>query len=105
MKRVLTDEDIKKVWENIIIVTLDSVADFIAGGGVKPVIMSNGYMASMTIDVISENISLYHLSVNNPKGQTGIVTAQKMAYEIFGEGYTQLNMETISGCVQFIKKK
>lgn len=105
MKRILTDEDIKKVWENIKIITLDNVKDFIAGGGVKPVIMSNGYMASMTIDVLSERISIYHLSVNNPKGKTGIVTAQKMAYEIFGEGYTQLDMKTISGCMQFVKEK
>lgn len=105
MKRILTDEDIKKVWENMIIVTLGNVADFIAGGGVKPIIMSNGYMASMTIDVLSENISMYHLSINNPKGKTGLVTAQKMAYEIFGEGYVQLDVKTISGCIQFIKKK
>jgi hypothetical protein len=105
MKRILTDEDIKRVWENMIIVTLDNVTDFIAGGGVKPVIMSNGYIASMTIDILSENISMYHLSINNPKGKTGIVTAQKMAYEIFGEGYTQLDMKTISGCVQFIKER
>lgn len=105
MKRILTNEDIKKIWEKMIIVTLDNVTDLIAGGGVKPVIMSNGYMASMSIDVLSENISMYHLSINNPKGKTGIVTAQKMAYEIFGEGYVQLNMKTISGCVQFIKEK
>lgn len=105
MKRILTDEDIKKVWENMIIVTLDNVTDLIAGGGVKPVIMSNGYMVSMTIDILSENISMYHLSINNPKGNTGIVTAQKMAYDIFGEGYVQLKMKTISGCIQFIKEK
>lgn len=106
MKRILTDEDIKKVWENIIIIALDNVEDFIAGGGVKPVVMSNGYNASMTIDVLSEYISIYHLSINNPKGKTGIVTAQKMAYEIFGEGYIQLSAaETISGCIQFIKRK
>lgn len=105
MKRILTDEDIKKVWENIKIITLDNVKDFIAGGGVKPVIMNNGYMASLTIDVLSERISIYHLSVNNPKGKTWIVTAQKMAYEIFGEGYTQLDMKTISGCMQFVKEK
>jgi hypothetical protein len=41
----------------------------------------------------------------NPKGKTGIVTAQKMAYEILREGYTQLDIETISGCIQFIKAK
>lgn len=105
MKRILTDEDIKKVWENIKIITLDNVADFIAGGGIKPIIMINGYNTSMTIDVLSENISMYHLSINNPKGKTGIVTAQKMAYEIFGEGYTQLDMKTVSGCIQFIKEK
>ena len=92
MKRILTDEDIKRVWENMKIIALGSVEDFIKGGGVKPVIMSNGYMAFMTIDILSENISMYHLSINNPKGKTGVVTAQKMAYEIFGSGYTQLNI-------------
>lgn len=105
MKRILTDEDIKKVWDNIKIITLDNVEDFIKSGGVKPVIMGNGYMTSMTIDILSENLSMYHLSINNPKGKTGIVTAQKMAYEIFGEGYVQLDMKNISGCIQFIKEK
>jgi len=104
MKRILTDDDIKNVWGNIIIVTLGNVADFIDGGGIKPIAMSNGYNASMTMDVLSERISIYHLSINNPKGKTGIVTAQKMAYEILGEGYAQLDIETISGCIQFIKK-
>jgi microsomal dipeptidase-like Zn-dependent dipeptidase len=105
MKRILTDEDIKRIWENMAIITLNNVADFIEGGGVKPIIMSNGYNTAMTIDVLSDRISIYHLSINNPKGKTGIVTAQKMAQEIFGEGYTQLDIETISGCIQFIKKK
>ncbi len=35
MKRILADEDIKKVWEGIVIITLENVADFIKGGGVK----------------------------------------------------------------------
>lgn len=105
MKRILTDEDIKKVWENIITVTLGNIADFIDGGGVKPITMSNGYNAAMTIDILSERISIYHLSIINPKGKTGIVKAQRMAYEILGEGYTQLDIETISGCIQFIKAK
>jgi hypothetical protein len=71
--------------------------------------MSNGYMASMTIDILgkklNENISIYHLSINNPKGETGIVTAQKMAFDIFGEGYIQLDRKTISGCIQFMKER
>ena len=105
MKKELNDDDIKRVWENLIIVTSDSVADFIKSGGIKPVTMSNGYLAGLSIDVLSENISMYHLSIKNPKGKTGIVTAQKMAYEIFGEGYIKLDRQSISGTIQFIKKK
>ena len=105
MKRELNDDDIKRVWENLIVVSIDNVADFIAGGGVKPVVMSNGYIAGLSIDILNERISMYHLSINNPNGKTGIVTAQKMAYEIFGEGYVQLDRQSISGCIQFIKEK
>ena len=105
MKRELDDDDIKRVWENLIIVSLDNVADFIKSGGVKSVNMSNGYLAGLSIDVLSENISMYHLSIKNPKGKTGIVKAQKMAYEIFGEGYVKLDRQSISGCIQFIKEK
>lgn len=105
MKKELNDDDIKRVWENLVVITLDNIAGFLEGGGVKPVYMSNGYVASLSIDVLSERISMYHLSVNNPKGETGIVKAQKMAHEIFGEGYVQLDRRSISGCIQFIKEK
>lgn len=105
MKRELNDNDIKRVWENLIVITLDNVTDFIADGGIKPVAMSNGYMTGLSIDILSENISMYHLSINNPKGKTGIVKAQKMAHDIFGEGYVQLDRQSISGCIQFIKEK
>jgi hypothetical protein len=104
MKRILTDDDIKKVWENLMVVSLDTVTDFIKGGGVKPITMSNGYNAAITIDVLSEHISMYHLSIHNPKGKTGTVKAQQMAYEILGEGYVQLST-SISGNIQFIKIK
>ena len=105
MKRELNDDDIKRVWENLMIVTLDSVADFIAGGGIKSIAMSNGYLAGLSIDILSDNISMYHLSIKNPKGKTGIVKAQKMVHEIFGEGYIKLDRQSISGCIQFIKEK
>ena len=103
MKRELNDDDIKRVWEGLMVVTLDNVTDF--SGGIKPVIMSNGYIAGLSIDILSERISMYHLSINNPKGKTGVVKAQKMAHEIFGEGYVQLDRQSISGCIQFIKEK
>lgn len=105
MKKELNDDDIRRVWENIVIISLDNVADFIASGGIKPVHMSNGYTAGLSIDVLSERISMYHLSINNPNGQTGIVKAQKMAKEIFGEGFIKLDVMSISGAIQFIKEK
>ena len=105
MKRELNDDDIKRVWENIIIITLDNVADFIRGGGIKPITMSNDYQTGLSIDILNENISMYHLSIKNPKGNTGIVKAQKMAHEILGEGYIRLDRQSISGTIQFIKEK
>ena len=103
MKKELNEDDIKRVWESLMVVSLENIKGFIESGGIKPVVMSNGYMVGLSIDIFSENVSMYHLSINNLKGQTGIVKAQKMAHEIFGEGYTQLNMKSISGAIQFIK--
>lgn len=105
MKMILTNDDVTKIWSNLKIISLYNVKDFIKDGGVEPMTMSNGYTAAMTIDILSEYISIYHLSINNPKGKTSDVTAQRMAYEILGDGYTQLDRKNISGCVQFIKKK
>ncbi len=102
MKRILIDEDIKRVWENLKVLTIDNVDNFIA---VKSISMSNGYIAALSLDVLSEDVSMYHLSVSNPKGKVSVVTAQKMAFEILGEGYTVFTIGKLSGCHQFIKLK
>ncbi len=105
MKSILTEDDIRKVWDDIIVLNLENVIDFIAKGGSKPVAMSNGYVASLSLDILSEDKSIYHLSVSNPKGIVKIDTAQRMAHDILGEGYTPLTIGPLSGCHQFIKEK
>lgn len=105
MESILTEDDIRKVWDDIIVLNLDNVIDFIAKGGSKPVAMSNGYVASLSLDILSEDKSIYHLSVSNPNGIVKIDTAQRMAHDILGEGYTPLTIGPLSGCHQFIKEK
>ncbi len=47
--KILTDDDVKKVWEDITIISKDTVMKMIDSGGVKPIPMSNGYSASLSL--------------------------------------------------------
>lgn len=104
-KKILTKEDIKRVWDNIVVISWNNVTEIIAGGGIRSIIVSNGYSVSLSLDVLSERISMYHLSVNNSDGNPDSVVAENMAREIIGEGYFPLTVGKISGCIQFIKEK
>lgn len=104
-RKILTDEDIKKVWDNIIVVSIDNVSAMLAGGGIKVFPMSNGYTASLSLDVLSERISIYHLSVNSSNGKPDSNIANRMAQQILGNGYKMLTVGKLSGCIQFMKEK
>lgn len=104
-KNILTKEDIKRIWDNLIVISWDNATEIIAGGGIRPIIMSNGYSASLSLDILSERVSMYHLSVNSADGNPDPIVAENMAREIIGEGYFPLTVGKISGCIQFMNEK
>lgn len=104
-KKILTDDDVKKVWDNIVIISIDNVSDMLAGGGIKALSLSNGYSASLSLDILSERISMYHLSVNSPNGKPDSNISNRIAQQILGNGYKMLTVGKLSGCIQFIKEK
>lgn len=101
-RKILTEDEIKKVWDSITTISVDNVFDMIESGGVKPVAMSNGYVAALTMDIISEHV-IYHLSISNPNGKTDLCMVNSMAQDILGDEYELLTIGQLSGCIQFIK--
>lgn len=83
---MLTEDEIKKIKEKAITITLNDVF----ARKVKPVnptTVSNGYKVSMSIDVLRDYLDVHHVSVMNPKGVTDPAEAEHIAKEILGEEY------------------
>ena len=100
---MLNGDEIKKVWDSITTISIDNVFDMIESGGVKPVAMNNGYVAALTMDILSEKNTMYHLSISNHNGKIDVHMANSMAQDILGDGYELLTIGQLSGCIQFIK--
>ncbi len=100
---MLEEEDIKKVWNNVVIVSIENVMGLINKGGVKPVLLSNGYMASLSIDIINNEIRPLHLSISNPSGLTDAAEGDIIANDILGEGCKYMGIMYNTNCVHFMK--
>jgi hypothetical protein len=88
------------------VISENNISMIIAYGGLKPVILSNGYAASLSIDVIREDVKMLHLSVSNAKEEnTDIDIAKSIAHDIFGgdEFYT-LGVIYVRNVIHFVKK-
>ncbi len=100
---MLTQDDIKKVRDSAKTITIE---DGLAGRikPVKPVDLSNGYRAGMTINImIPPNSPMEHLSVHNPKGTTDTAEAEHIAKDILGEGYFALGPMNFKNVLHFMK--
>lgn len=106
MKKVinmLTDEEIKKVRRSLVTISLGNVHEMIKGGGIKPMLLGNGYKISFSLDVVRENLRLLHLSVSNTKGVTDTNVAQSIAKDVIGEDVQTIGSMNIKNVIHFMK--
>ena len=100
---VLTEDEIKKIKDRKIIITLKDALGMKVKP-TKPTVVSNGYKVSMSIDVLKDYLEVHHVSVYNPKGRTDPAEAEHIARDILGEGYQYLGgRELRSNNLHFIK--
>lgn len=103
MFKILNEDGIKKVWNNVVIISIENVVELINKGGTKPTLLNNGYMASLSIDIINKETRPLHLSISNPSGLTDAAESDIIANDILGEGYKYMgNMYNVN-CVHFMK--
>ncbi len=100
---MLTDEEVRKVLRSIVTISLDNANKIIGSGGIKPIRLDNGYMISLSLDVMRENLRIIHLSVSNGKGKTDVEVAKFMANDILGEGYQMIGPMNVKNVIHFMK--
>lgn len=103
MPKILTEKDIKNVLHSIEVVNETNVTGEIEGGCLNSTNLSNGYRVVLTIDVLSENKKLLHISVSKPDGYTDKDIAQQIADDIIGEGSTMIGPRYVNNVIHFLK--
>lgn len=100
---MLDKEEITKVWESVVPLSVDNVIDMINRGGFKPTKLKSGYLVTFSMDILSNNVTLYHFGILGPKGADPAV-CDDIARDILGEEYLFICVSPLSGAMQYIKK-
>jgi hypothetical protein len=103
MRRMLTDEEIKKVRHGLATISLGNVHEMIKSGGIKPTILDNGYAISFSLDIVRENLRILHLSISNTKGEIDICAAESMANDIIGKDVQMVGPQNLKNVIHFMK--
>jgi len=104
-RQMLTKEDIKKVWDSVQILSEENVINNIVTGGLRPILMNNGYRVTLSIDRLRKDLELFHLSVSKSEGETDPADAEHIAKDILGEGYIYIGNMYHRNVLHFVKKK
>ncbi len=100
---MLTEDEIKKIKGNAVTIIMNDVLKDKAKS-VPYTTISNGYMVSMSIDVLRTYLEIHHVSVMNPKGATDPAEAEHIAKDILGEGYQfVMHGELVHNNLHFMK--
>jgi len=100
---MLTDEEIKKVRRSLVTVSIGNVQEMIKSGGIKPILLDNGYMVSLSLDVVRENLRLLHMSTSNTRGVTDINVAQSIAKDVIGKDVQTIGAMNAKNVIHFMK--
>jgi hypothetical protein len=101
--KMLTGEEIKKVRRSLVTISIGNVHKIIKGGGIKPILLDNGYKVSFSLDVVRENLRLLHLSTSNTKGVTDVNIAQSIAKDVIGEDFQIVGSMNVKNVIHFMK--
>jgi hypothetical protein len=86
--KMLSDKDIDNIWKSVKPVSSEDAIRMIKNrdrGIVKPMIMSNGYLALLSLDIHKDGRKWYHISISNSLGIAKFEIASAMAREILGD--------------------
>lgn len=108
---MLTQADIQKIKEGVVIITLEDALRTVASGRIKvikPTLLDNGYKVGYSIEKPRETLDVHHISVFNPKGITDPAEAECIARDFLGEGYKaigSMNLKNVLHFLRFVQKK
>lgn len=86
--KVLSKEDIDNLWKSLKPVSSDDAKCMVKNkdtGIVRPIIVSNGYLALLSLDIHRNGGKWYHLSISNSLGIAKFEIAAAMAREVLGD--------------------
>jgi len=86
--KTLSDEDIDNLWKSVKPVSSDDAERMVRNkdtGIVRPIIVSNGYLALLSLDIHRNGGRWYHLSISNPLGIAKFDIVAAMAREVLGD--------------------
>ena len=109
--RLLTEDEIKKIKEGVVIITLQDVLTTLSAGRIKiikPTLLSCGYRVGYSIERIGPDLDVHHISVSNSKGITDPAEAECIANDFLGDGYKSIgsmNLKNVLHFMKFVKKE
>ena len=107
-KAMLTEDEIRKIKEGAVIITLESAMQAVATRRIKvihPTLLNNGYKVgySIEIELLEPGFEIHHISVSNSKGITDPADAECIARDFLGDGYKVLGSMHVKNVIHFIK--
>lgn len=109
--RLLTEDEIKKIKEGAVIITLQDVLTTLSTGRIKiikPALLRCGYKVGYSIERIRPDLDGHHISVSNSKGVTDPAEAECIANDFLGDGYKSIgsmNLKNVLHFMKFVKKE
>ena len=106
IKKMLTEEEIKKIKDGVVIITVDDAIKIMTTGKIKvikPALLNNGYMVGYSIEKLRSSLHIHHISVSNSKGKTDPADAEYIARDILGKEYQSMGPMNLKNVFHFTK--
>lgn len=103
---MLSEDEIKKVKDGIVILTIEEILQTLATGKIKiinPTMLNNGYVVGYSIEHIRPDLIIHHISVSNTKGLADPADAEHIARDILGKEYKSIGPMNLKNVLHFMK--
>ena len=109
MNEEITEEEIKKVYRNSILLSIDKIMNDLKIGklpNAEPTILDNGYGVGMSLDYFNDKRkNIRHIYITNPNGKIDPAIADTLALRILGEGYVFIDLMSLKGIIHYMKEE
>ena len=103
---MLTKEDIKKIKDTAIIITVEDAVHILKTGKIKivpPTLLGNGYLVGYSITYLRPGVEIHHISVSNSEGATDPAEAEHIAKDFLGDAYKSMGPMNLKNVLHFIR--